>query len=537
MRGSLMRTTAIFPYLLAAGLLAGAPLAQAANLVFCSEGSPAGFDPGLYTTGTDFDAAAETVFNRLSQFERGGTEVEPGLAEKWDISDDGLTYTFHLRKGVKFHTTDYFKPTREFNADDVLFTFERMLDTEHPFRKAYPTEFPYFTDMGMDQNIARLEKLDDHTVRFTLNSVDAAFIQNMAMSFASIHSAEYADQLLKAGKAAQINQKPIGTGPFVFGRYQKDAQIRYKGNTEYWKPEDVKIDNLIFAINTDASVRMQKLRAGECQITLFPRPAELDALRKDPKLKMPDQPGFNLGYLAYNTEHKPFDKLEVRQALDMAINKPAIINAVYQGAGQLAVNGMPPGQWSYDDTIKDTPFDPDKARQLLRDAGVAEGTEITLWAMPVQRPYNPNARLMAEMIQSDWAKIGIKARIVSYEWGEYNKRAKAGEHDTLLIGWTGDNGDPDNWLNVLYGCDAIGGNNYSRLCDKPFDALIKKAKAITDSEERTELYKQAQHLLKANVQITPIAHSTVYQPMSTQVKDFKISPFGINSFYGVSLEK
>ncbi|OFM81161.1 peptide ABC transporter substrate-binding protein, partial [Pseudomonas sp. HMSC058C05] len=381
---------------LAAGLILGSPFSHAAsNLVFCSEGSPAGFDPAQYTTGTDYDATSVTLFNRLVQFERGGTRAIPALAESWDIGDDGKTYTFHLRKGVKFHSTDYFKPTREFNADDVLFTFQRMLDKNHPFRKAYPTEFPYFTDMGLDKNIARVEKLDEHRVKFTLNEVDAAFIQNLAMDVASIQSAEYAGQLLEAGKPQQINQKPIGTGPFILSRYQKDAQIRFKGNKDYWKPEDVKIDNLIFSINTDAAVRAQKLKAGECQITLNPRPADLKALQEAANLKVPSQPGFNLGYIAYNVTHKPFDKLEVRQALDMAVNKQAIIDAVYQGAGQLAVNGMPPTQWSYDETIKDAPFDPAKARELLKKAGVAEGTEITLWAMPVQRPYNPNAKLMA----------------------------------------------------------------------------------------------------------------------------------------------
>ena len=537
---------AVIPFLVGAGLLAGAPSALAAtNLVFCSEGSPAGFDPGQYTTGTDFDASAETVFNRLTQFERGGTAVIPGLATKWDVSDDGKTYTFHLREGVKFHTTDFFKPTREFNADDVLFTFNRMLDKNHPFRKAYPTEFPYFTDMGMDKNIARLEKIDDHTVRFTLNEVDAAFIQNLAMSFASIQSAEYADQLLKQGKAADINQKPIGTGPFVFSKYQKDAQIRFKGNKDYWNPDDVKIDNLIFAISTDASVRMQKLKKNECQVTLFPRPADIEPLKKDPKLQMPEQAGFNLGYIAYNvmdkikgsSEANPLSQLKVRQALDMAVNKQQIIESVYQGAGQLAVNAMPPTQWSYDTTIKDAKYDPEKAKQLLKEAGVKEGTEITLWAMPVQRPYNPNAKLMAEMLQSDWAKIGIKAKIVSYEWGEYIKRSKGGEQGAMLIGWSGDNGDPDNWLGTLYGCDAMDGNNFSKWCYKPYDDLIKQAKATSDQAKRTELYQKAQHILKEQVPITPIAHSTVYQPMSDKVKGFKISPFALNSFYGVSVEK
>ena len=537
---------AVIPFLVGAGLLAGAPSALAAtNLVFCSEGSPAGFDPGQYTTGTDFDASAETIFNRLTQFERGGTAVIPGLATKWEVSDDGKAYVFHLREGVKFHTTDYFKPTREFNADDVLFTFNRMLDKDQPFRKAYPTEFPYFTDMGMDKNIAKVEKVDDHTVKFTLNEVDAAFIQNLAMSFASIQSAEYADQLLKQGKPADINQKPIGTGPFVFSKYQKDAQIRFKGNKDYWQPDDVKIDNLIFAITTDASVRMQKLKKNECQVTLFPRPADIEPLKKDPKLKMPDQAGFNLGYIAYNVMDKikgsndanPMAQLKVRQALDMAVDKKKIIESVYQGAGQLAVNAMPPTQWSYDTSIKDAPFDPEKAKQLLKEAGIKEGTEITLWAMPVQRPYNPNAKLMAEMLQSDWAKIGIKAKIVSYEWGEYIKRSKGGEQGAMLIGWSGDNGDPDNWLGTLYGCDAMDGNNFSKWCYKPYDDLIKQAKATSDQAKRTELYKQAQHILKEQVPITPIAHSTVYQPMSTSVKDFKISPFGLNSFYGVSVDK
>ena len=537
---------AVIPLLFGAGLLAGAPAAFAAsNLVFCSEGSPAGFDPGQYTTGTDFDASAETIFNRLSQFERGSTKVIPGLATSWEVSDDGKTWTFHLREGVKFHTTPYFKPSRDFNADDVLFTFQRMLDKNHPFRKAYPSEFPYFTDMGMDRNIASVEKIDEHSVRFTLNEVDAAFIQNMAMSFASIQSAEYADQLLKQGKPADINQKPIGTGPFVFNKYQKDALIRFKGNKQYWQAGEVKLDNLIFAITTDASVRMQKLKRNECQVTLFPRPADIQPLKADKDLKMPDQAGFNLGYIAYNVmdqikgsnQPNPLAQLKVRQALDMAVNKPQIIESVYQGAGQLAVNALPPTQWSYDSSIKDAPYDPEKAKQLLKEAGIKEGTEITLWAMPVQRPYNPNAKLMAEMLQADWAKVGIKAKIVSYEWGEYIKRSKGGEQGAMLIGWSGDNGDPDNWLGTLYGCDAVDGNNFSKWCYKPYDDLIKQAKATPDQAKRSELYQQAQHILKQQVPITPIAHSTVYQPMRSTVQDFKISPFGLNSFYGVSVAK
>ncbi|WPO99248.1 ABC transporter substrate-binding protein [Pseudomonas sp. HR96] len=527
-----------FKPLLLAALLGTAPLAHAAStLVYCSEASPAGFDPSQYTSGTDFDASAETVFNRLTQFKRGGTEVEPGLATSWDISPDGLTYTFHLRQGVKFHTTEYFTPSREFNADDVLFTFQRLLDKDMPFRKAYPAESPYFTDMGLDTTIKSVNKTDPQTVVFSLNNVDAAFVQNLAMSFASIQSAEYAAQLLKDGKAADLNQLPVGTGPFVFKRYQKDAQIRYVANKDYWKPDDVKIDNLIFAITPDAAVRLQKLKRNECQVSGYPRPEDIEVARQDPNLKVQSQAGFNLGFLAYNVTHKPLDQLKVRQALDMAIDKPAIIKAVYQSAGQLAQNALPPGQWSFDPNIKDAPYNPDKARQLLKEAGVKEGTELNLWAMTVQRASNPNARMSAQMIQNDWAKVGIKANIVSYEWGEYIKRAKAGEHDVMIYGWTGDNGDPDNWLGVLYSCAAVKGSNYAKWCDPAYDKLIQQAKLSSNRDERVKLYQQAQKILKEQVPITPIANSTVFQPMRKEVQDFKISPFGLTPFYGVSLSK
>ncbi|MCD5996595.1 ABC transporter substrate-binding protein [Pseudomonas sp. CDFA 602] len=530
-----MRKNLAIASCLSLGLFALTPLAHAAsNLVFCSEASPAGFDSAQYTSATDNDAS-EPIYNRLTEFKQGDTTVVPGLATSWDVSPDGLVYTFHLREGVKFHTSKTFKPTRDFNADDVLFTFNRMLKTDHPFRVAYPTEFPYFTGMGLNKKIKSVEKTDPMTVVFTLNTVDAAFVQNIAMNFAGILSAEYAEQLMASGDVRDINQQPIGTGPFVFQRYQKDSQIRYRGNKEYWAPERVKIDQLIFAINTDASVRMQKLRKNECQVTLNPRPADLEALRADKQLKVMERPGFNLGYISYNVRHEPLGNLQVRQALDMAVNKKAIINAVYQGAGQLAVNAMPPTQWSYDDTIKDAAYDPEKASKMLRDAGIKEGTELTLWAMPVQRPYNPNAKLMAEMLQSDWAKVGIKVKIVSYEWGEYLKRTKNGEHDISLIGWTGDNGDPDNWLGTLYSCAAIGGNNYSMWCDEKYDQLIKAAIATTDRAQRTDLYKQAQRYLKEQVPITPIAHSTVNQPLRAEVEGFHVSPFGRNNFSGVSV--
>ena len=235
--------------------------AQAKTLVYCSEGSPEGFDAALYTAGTTFDASSKAIYNRLVQFEPGTTNVVPGLAESYEVSDDGLSVTFNLRPGVQFHSTDYFTPTRDFNADDVIFTFERQRDAEHPYH-AYVdgASWEYFNGMSMPDLIESVEKVNDMTVRFNLTRPEAPFVANMAMDFASIVSKEYADQLAEAGTQSDLNQKPIGTGPFQFVAYQPDAVIRYQAHPDYWAGKQP-IDDLVFAITTDASVRAQKAPA------------------------------------------------------------------------------------------------------------------------------------------------------------------------------------------------------------------------------------------------------------------------------------
>jgi dipeptide transport system substrate-binding protein len=508
---------------------------QAKTFVYCSEGSPEGFTPCLYTSGTTFDASSRQLYDKLSMFERGETKIIPGLATSWDVSKDGKTYTFHLRKGVDFHTTPYFKPTRQFNADDVIFSFDRQRLKSHPYHKVSGGSYEYFSGMSMGSLISNIEKKDDYTVVFHLTRPESPFIANMAMDLGSIHSAEYADKMMKAGTPDDFDQKPIGTGPFVFVSYQKDAIIRYKAHDTYWQGR-AKIDKLVFAITPDASVRFAKLKAGEAHLMPYPNPADLAAMKKDPSINLMEQEGLNVGYLAFNVTVKEFSDVKVRRALSMAINKQAIIDAVFQEAGKIAKNPIPPTIWSYNDNVKDYEYDVAGAKKLLAEAGYPNGFETDIWAMPVQRPYNPNARRMAEIIQADWAKVGVKAKIISYEWGEYLKRSMNGEHSTVLLGWTGDNGDPDNFLAVLLGCDAVGASNRAQWCYKPFDDLLMKAKQVSDIAERTKLYEQAQVIFKEQAPWVTIAHSIVYKPMSKKVVDFKIDPFGGHIFYGVDLK-
>ena len=511
--------------------------AQAKTLVYCSEGSPEGFDPALYTAGTTFNASSRPVYNRLVEFERGTTNIIPGLAESWTVSDDGLEYTFKLRPGVKFHTTDFFTPSRDFNADDVIFTFERQYKEDNAYNKYVEgAAWEYFGGMDMPTLIKEIVKVDDMTVKFVLNRPEAPMIANLAMDFASVVSKEYADKLAADGKQADLNQAPVGTGPFQFVAYQKDAVIRYKANPDYWNGKQP-IDDLVFAITTDNSVRMQKLKAGECHVAPYPNPADLEGLKADPNLQVMEQEGLNVGYLAYNTQQAPFDNVNVRKALNMAINKQAILDAVFQGAGKAAKNPIPPTMWSYNDAIQDDPYDPAAAKKMLEEAGVKD-LKMKVWAMPVARPYNPNAKRMAELIQADFAAVGVEVEVVSYEWGEYLKLSKDVKRDgAVLLGWTGDNGDPDNFLAVLLSCSSVGGSNRAQWCNKEFDDLTNKAKAVSDIAERTKLYEEAQVVFKREAPWATIAHSVVFMPMSKKVTGYKMDPLGSHRFDGVDISE
>ncbi len=527
------RTIAIAAALLSATFFASA--ASAKTFVYCSEGSPEGFDPGMYTAGTTFDASAHPIYSRLMEFKPGTTEAQPGLAESYEVSDDGTVYTFKLRPGVKFHTTEFFTPTRDMNADDVVFSLERQINPEHPWNQYVPgTSWEYAAGMGFPELIKSIEKVDDMTVKITLNRPEAPFLANLAMPFASIVSKEYADKLEAEGKKEQLNQMPVGTGPFSFVGYQQDAVIRYKKNPDYWGGAP-KIDDLVFAITTDAAVRYQKLKAGECHLMPFPNAADVESMRADENLTVLEQEGLNVAYLAYNTTQAPFDKPEVRKALNKAINKQAIVDAVFQGMATPAKNPIPPTMWSYNDAIEDDTYDLEAAKKMLQDAGV-ENLSMKIWAMPVSRPYMLNARRAAEIIQDDLAKIGVNAEIVSYEWAEYLDRSKAKDRDgAVILGWTGDNGDPDNFLDTLLGCNAVGGNNRAQWCNEEFDALVKKAKETSDPAQRTKLYEEAQVVFKREAPWATLDHSLSIVPMRKEVTGFVQSPLGDFTFENVDI--
>jgi dipeptide transport system substrate-binding protein len=517
----------LYPIVLVLSLSGFSAVAEAKPLVVCTEASPDGFDVVQYNSLTTTNASADVLFDTLVRFDESTSKVVPDLALKWEASADGLSYTFHLRPGVQFQTTDDFKPTRPLNADDVIFSFERMLDPNQAWHKvAGPSGFPHAQSMQLPKLVKAIVKVDANTVRFDLNQPNATFVPILTMGFTSIYSAEYAAQLERAGKQTDLNAKPVGTGPFQLKSYQKDAVIRYDVNPHYWGPKP-KIDRLIYAITPDASVRAQKLKAGECQLALSPKPQDVASARTDPSVKVLQTPAFMTAFVALNTQHKPLDNPKVREALNLAFDRTTYLKAIFDGTAQAALNPYPPNTWSYDHALKPYPYDPAQAKRLLAAAGLPNGFDTTIWTRPTGSTLNPNPKTSAELLQSDLARIGVRAQVKVVEWGELIRRAKQGEHDLLFMGWAGDNGDPDNFLTPQFACAAVqAGTNFARYCSASLDRDIDAARITPDLAKRTTAYMAAQKEIHDQALWIPLGYPVASALTRANLSGYRVSPFG-----------
>ena len=495
------------------------------TLVFGRGGDSAGLDPAFETDGNSF-MICDNVFDQLVLYADESTELVPGLATSWEVSEDGLTYTFHLRKGVKFHDGT------EMNADAVVFSIGRMMKEKNVKfvgkAPAFPEKQPpaeYWLSMEMDDTIDSIQAVDNDTVVFKLKRREAPFLANMAMDFAAIVSPA---AVMKYGEDFRSN--PVGTGPFKFVKWIKDDRIILAANEDYWDGRPY-LDQAIFRVIPDNSVRCLELKTGNISICQFPNPEDIALAKKDPNLKLVSQPGMNIGYVSFNHTKPLWQDKRIRKAIALAINKKAIVDNIYYGLGQVAKNTIPPTMWGYNDDIVDHPYDPEAAKALLKEADfegklkAAGQTKITLWSMPVARPYNPNGMKVGEAIQADLKKVGIDVELVTFEWGTYLKkqRTQPPEMDLFQLGWTGDNGDPDNFLAVLL--DGMADPNVrTQWKNEDYHNTILKAKQANSKDERIQLYRHAQELINDEVPLINVAHSLVVWPELKKVQDFKLHP-------------
>lgn len=488
-------------------------------------------DPINVTDGESF-IVTEQIFNTLVDYKPDSTEVIPSLAKSWTNSEDGLTWTFTLQEGVKFHDGT------DFDAEAVVYNFNRWMDPKHPQHKG---DFGYYAYMfgGFkgDQGhvIKEVVAKDKYTVEFHLNFPQAPFLNNLAMSPFGIASPAAIE---KYGE--KFGENPVGTGPFKFVEWKKGDSITLEKNPNYWKPGLPKLDKVIFRSIPDNSNRYTALKNGEIDLMTGLNPEDAQSVKENPKLQLFLRPSMNVGYLAFNTKVKPFDDPRVRQALNMTVNKKEIIDSFFAGLAEPAVNPMPPSLWGYNDEIQDYPVDLEKAKALLAEAGYPNGFETDLWYMSEPRDYMPNGQKVAEVLQADFAKIGVKVKLVTFDWITYLDKTGKGEHPMAMLGWTGDNGDPDNFLYVLLDKDNTrtpdAGNIAFYVNDQLHEILIK-AQRSTNQEERIALYKEAQKIIHEDAPWIPLVHSTPPIAAIKEVKGYIPHPTGTESFENISIEK
>ncbi|MEN8698719.1 ABC transporter substrate-binding protein [Bacillus infantis] len=496
---------------------AGGETAAGGTLVFGRSGDSDALDPAITTEGESFKVTVN-IFETLINFGEQDTEIQPGLATEWEESEDGLKHTLKLREGVKFHDGT------DFNAEAVVFNFNR-------WKAGNKEEFYYYASQFGDV-LTEVKAVDDYTVEFTLSRPIAPFLKNLAMSPFGIASPAAVE---KAGD--KFTDNPVGTGPFKFKEWKRNDRVVVEKNPDYWQEGLPKLDSVIFRVIPENSARLNALSTGEVDLIDGVSFSDVGQIEGNAELQLFDRPSMNVGYLGLTNTRGPLKDKKVRQALNYAVDKQALIDAFYSGYAEPAKNPMPPGIAGYNDEVQDYEFNPEKAKELLKEAGYENGFEMELWAMPVARPYMPDGQKVAEAIQANFADVGVKAKIVSYEWGTYLDKANKGEADSFLLGWTGDNGDADNFLYVLLDQDTIGSNNYTYYKNQEVHDLLIKAQTLTDQAEREELYKQAQLIIKDDAPWIPLVHSNPVLAGKADITGFKPHPTGSDLLSSVEFKK
>ncbi|PYZ97070.1 ABC transporter substrate-binding protein [Alteribacter lacisalsi] len=505
-------------------------LAADQTLIFARGGDSVSLD---YASVTDGESSRVTkqIYESLLEFDADSFEIGPGLAHDWDVADDGLTYTFYLEEGVTFHDGT------DFNADAVKLNFERWADPEHEFAFAdegynysvYGTQFGGFA--GDDGHVIdEINVINDHEVEFVLNEQLGSFIQNMGMSYFAITSPAAFEEYGSA-----INENPVGTGPFKFVSWSRDDQIVLEKNEDYWQEGYPKLDSVIFQVIPDNSARLTALRSGEIDIMDGLNPDDVDAIEGEDGMTVFERATNNIGYLGFNMEKEPFDDVLVRQALNHAVDKEALIETLFAGLAEPAKNIIPPDYLGYNDNVDEYEYDPERAMELLEEAGYADGLEFDLWTMPVARPYMPDPQRAAEVLQENFNEVGVTANIHTEEWATYLERTEQGEQDLFMLGWSGTNGDPDYFYgNLLHGSAIPGGNRTFYRSDEA-DDLFNRGKVSIDDDERDEIYQEAAQVVHEDAPMIPLVHSIPVLAGSERVQNYVPHPSTSESLHEVEL--
>ena len=536
---SLSSMPKLFPsLLLGLSVLSASALAAPTNnirnsgFVYCVNGTVNTFNPQMVSSGLVVDTLAAQLYDRLLDVDPYTYRLIPDLAQSWEVRDNGATYRFHLRKDVSFQHTNWFKPTRKMNADDVVFSFARMFDRQHPWHNVNGGSYPYFDSLQFSDSVQSVKKLDNDTVEIRLNSPDASFLWHIATHYAPILSQEYADKLTAIGQQERLDREPVGTGPFQLSEYRTGQYLRLARNPQYWKGVP-RLQQVVIDLGVGGTGRLSKLLTGECDVLAYPAASQLSILRDDPRLRMTLRPGMNIAYLAFNTRKPPLDRPEVRHALALAINNERLMESIYYGTAETAASILPRASWAYDNDARVTEYNPAKAREELKALGL-EDLHLRLVVPTTSQSWNPSPLKTAELLQADLAQVGVRVTIAPVEGRFQEAQLMAMNHDLALTGWATDSNDPDSFFRPLLSCAAIRSQtNFAHWCSPAFDESLQRALLSQQLSARIDSYDQAQQILAQELPVLPLASSLRLQAYRHDIKGLVLSPFGNASFAGV----
>jgi peptide/nickel transport system substrate-binding protein len=493
-------------------------------LIYAQPEDPKTLDP----INTDIAEAVHVITNicdTLVTYDDETTDIVPALAQRWETSEDGLTWTFLLRPGVKFHDGT------ACNAEAVKVSLERLIQAEHPL--AFDKARPYQSSYNM---IRAVEAQGDDIVVLHLHHPSAILLANLAMFPASIVSPAALEK-----HRADFGENLVGTGPFKLAKWSRDQQLVCAAFDEHWRGGP-KIDTLIWVPVKENATRVQRLERGEVHVAENLAPPDMEHLAKNPDLQTLEQVGMNVAYLTMQTEKPPLDNRKVREAIYLAIDKATLIKVGYAGHAQAAKSMVPPAMWGHDDSLVDHPYDPARAKELLRQAAAEGGfklpLKLELSVMAQARPYLPQPAAIAGFLKDSLREVGIDAKVTPRDVNQHFDALMAGKHQLGLAGWNSDNSDPDNFLYSLLDPDNISelGNNLSRWRHDRFHELLLAGQREMDEAKRLAIYQEAQQIVLDEMPVVPLAHTNLRAAHSKRLKGYSLHPTGLVRLRGAYFE-
>jgi peptide/nickel transport system substrate-binding protein len=479
-------------------------------LVIGMEAEPPGLDPGQ-ALGLHTLRVTHEIFETLVVTRDDSTEVVPGLAESWEVSPDGLAWTFKLRKGVRFHDGT------PLDAAAVKFTYDRIIDPGHPHAKSGKWSFI----VGYLSSVKSIDAVDSHTVRLNLKYPTASLLALLALPNCGIVSPT------AFGKApADFNLRPVGSGRYKFETWERGSRLVLTRNEDYAGTRG-KPRTLVYRGIPEANARVTELLTGGVDLILPIPPDFVGRLESTPGVTVHRKTGLTVWYVGFNVQKKPFTDRRVRQAFNHAINKDAIVKDILKGTGIVATGPLLPGTWGHEPNVRKYPHDVAAAKKLLAEAGYASGLEVDFWVPEsgsgMQAPVD-----MATVIQANLAAAGVKANLKTFEWGSYLGKLRSDAPAMFAFSWFLKSEDPDLSMYPLLFSKNTPLPNATYYANPEVDQLLLQARQVADRGKRAELYRKAQKVVVEDAPWIFVDHEVQVVATRASVKGFRLHPSGFD---------